>query len=46
MTFRQYTGWQWLLIDAANHFGLDKLLFEERIEWVEERLAGMLEYLR
>lgn len=28
-----YTGWQYLLIDAANQFGLDKLLFEERIEW-------------
>ena len=28
-----YSGWQWLLIDAATHFGLDKLTFEERIQW-------------
>lgn len=33
-----FTGWQYLLIDAANNFGLDKLLFEERIEWAEEHL--------
>ena len=31
MTF--YNGWQYLLIDAATHFGLDKLTFEERIAW-------------
>lgn len=37
MTF--YTGWQWLLIDAANNFGLDKKLFEERIQWAEANLA-------
>ena len=28
-----YTGFEYLLIDCANHFGLDKLLFEERIQW-------------
>lgn len=33
-----YSGWKWLLIDAANQFGLDKLLFEERIEWAEKKL--------
>lgn len=33
-----FTGWQWLLIDAANHFGHDKLLFEERIKWAEDNL--------
>jgi len=30
-----FTGWQYLLIDLANHFGLDKMLFEERIQWAE-----------
>lgn len=35
---KNYTGWQWLLIDLANHFGLDKLLFEERIKWAEDNL--------
>lgn len=31
MTF--YTGFQYLLIDAATQFGHDKLTFEERIAW-------------
>lgn len=35
----QYSGWQWLLIDAANQFGLDKLLFEQRIKWAEDHLT-------
>lgn len=33
-----FTGWQYLLIDLANAFGLDKLLFEDRINWVETNL--------
>ena len=36
-----YSGWQYLLIDAANNFGLDKLLFEERIEWATQNLAQL-----
>lgn len=36
--FKKYTGWQWLLIDAANQFGLDKELFEDRIQWGTENL--------
>lgn len=42
MTF--YTGWQYLLIDAATQYGLDKLTFEERIQWAELHL-GVLETL-
>jgi hypothetical protein len=38
-----FTGWQYLLIDAANTFGLDKLLFEERIEWAEKHLDKLEE---
>ena len=36
-----YTGWQYLLIDAANAFGHDKLLFEERIEWATNNLNNL-----
>lgn len=33
-----YTGWQYLLIDAASAFGLDKETFEVRIKWTEDML--------
>ena len=33
-----FTGWQYLLIDVANQYGHDKLLFGERIKWAEEHL--------
>lgn len=36
-----YTGWEYLLIDLANQFGLDKLLFEERIEWATKNLESL-----
>lgn len=36
MTF--YTGWQYLLIDAATQYGHDKLTFEERMAWTEANL--------
>ena len=35
---QQFTGWQYLLIDLANHWGLDKELFETRIQWAEDNL--------
>lgn len=34
----EFSGWQYLLIDLANQFGLDKELFEARIKWAEENL--------
>ena len=33
-----FTGWHYLLIDVANQYGHDKMLFGERIKWVEENL--------
>lgn len=36
-----YTGWQYLLIDVANHYGLDKLTFEDRIQWAEDHLSDL-----
>lgn len=38
---RQFSGWQYLLIDVANAFGLDKEIFEKRIEWAEQNLAQL-----
>jgi len=38
---KDYSGWQWLLIDAANQYGKDKLLFEERIQWTEANLNNL-----
>lgn len=39
MTF--YTGYEYLLIDAASQFGLDKLTFEDRIAWTEANLNDL-----
>jgi hypothetical protein len=36
---KTFTGWQYLLIDLANQFGLDKMTFEQRIAHAEEWLA-------
>ncbi len=32
---KTYTGAEYLQIDIATHFGLDKELFPDRIKWVE-----------
>lgn len=36
---KNFTGFDWLLIDAANQFGFDKLTFEKRIEWATDKLT-------
>jgi DNA-directed RNA polymerase len=36
---KNFTGFEWLLIDAANQRGHDKLTFEQRIEWATDNLA-------
>ena len=33
-----YTGFEYLLIDAANQYGLDKKLFGERIQWARDNM--------
>lgn len=38
MTIKFYTGFEYLLIDAANAYGLDKKVFEERIQWGRDNL--------
>ena len=35
---KKFTGFEYLLIDVANAFGLDKEVFEKRIEWAEVNL--------
>lgn len=37
----KFTGWEYLLIDAANAFGNDKMTFEDRIEWATCSLPAM-----
>jgi hypothetical protein len=39
--FKHYTPFQWLLIDAANAMGHDKMLFEERIQWAMDHLPEL-----
>ena len=37
----EYSGYEYLQIDIANGFGKDKLLFEERIQWVNDHLNDL-----
>jgi hypothetical protein len=41
-----FTGYQYLLIEAANHFGLDKLTYSKRLDWAHsnlDRLEGIFD---
>ena len=40
---KEYLPLDYLCIDIANHFGLDKLLFEDRIKWVKDNYAQLEE---
>ena len=39
-----FSGWEYLLIDAANNYGLDKSNFETRIEWAESNLTVLEQF--
>ena len=36
-----FTGAEYLMIDAANHFGLDKEVYEVRIQWAKDNLDNL-----
>lgn len=40
---KMFTGYEYLLIDAANQFGLDKELFEDRIQWANDHIEVLEE---
>lgn len=39
--FQRWSGWEYLCIDLANHYGLDKELFEDRIQWVYDNFDDL-----
>jgi hypothetical protein len=38
---KKYSGWEWLLIDTANQYGMDKVPFEDRITWAQDHLETL-----
>lgn len=38
---KEYSGFEWLLIDAATQYGNDKMTFEKRIEWAQSNLHNL-----
>ena len=41
---KEFNPMQYLAIDIANQFGLDKVTYEERIQWVKDNLNYLEEY--
>ena len=39
-----FTGYQYIKIDVANHFGLDKETFEDRIQWVDTHIDDLEDF--
>lgn len=39
--FQRFSGWEYLCIDVANHYGLDKELFNTRIQWVYDHIDNL-----
>lgn len=42
--FKQFTGLEYLAIDVANAYGLDKETFESRIQWVKDNQKDLEDY--
>lgn len=42
--FKQFNPMQYLAIDIANQYGLDKLNYEDRIQWVKDNIHYLEEY--
>ncbi len=40
-----FTPFEYLLIDTANNFGLDKELYETRIKWVKDNLDNLEDFV-
>lgn len=38
---KEFTGYEYLMIDVANQFGKDKLVFEDRISWVKDNMDSL-----
>lgn len=36
-----FSGYEYLMIDVANQFGKDKLVFEDRIDWVKANMDSL-----
>lgn len=43
---KQFTGKEYLLIDVANNFGLDKEIFPKRIKWAKDNLDNLESLVR
>lgn len=41
---KQFNPMQYLAIDIANHYGLDKLNYEDRINWVKAHINNLEDY--
>lgn len=39
---KQYSAFEWICIDIANQNGLDKKLFEERVQWVKDNMNQLM----
>ena len=39
---KEYTPFEWICIDIANQNGLDKKLFEERVQWVKDNMNQLM----
>lgn len=42
--FQSFTGFEYLCIDIANYYGMDKENFEPRIQWVKDNFTKLEEF--